>query len=145
MIKADGVAPSCIALAIGDIRQEGGNMVVSFSVLNISKHWVTIMPPQIELANPLLSKREVRKRGSFAQPIASTDYRLDSPKLSPGSRSDGSITFPKPDTKTSHESLLLHIAISSAIDTPVYYPLPFVAPSSEELTTQQEGPNARIN
>jgi len=145
MIKADGVAPSCIALAIGDIRQEGGNMVVSFSVLNISKHWVTIMPPQIELANPLLSKREVKKRGSFAQPIASTDYRLDSPKLSPGSRSDGSITFPKPATKTSHESLLLHIAISSAIDTPVYYPLPFVAPSSEELTTQQEGPNARIN
>jgi hypothetical protein len=145
LIKANAKAPNCIAIAIGDIRQEGDNMVVSFSILNISNHWVSIMPPQIELTNPLLSKKEAKKKGSFAQPIASTDYKLDNPKLSPGDRADGSITFPKPDSKISKESLLLHIATSASIDTPVYYPLPFVAPSSEEIIAQQGGTDARTH
>ena len=143
LIKANAKAQNCIAIAIGDIRQEGDNMVVSFSILNISHHWVSIMPPQIELTNPLLSKKEAKKNGSFAEPIASTDYKLDNPKLSPGDRADGSITFPRPDSKISKESLLLHIATSASIDTPVYYPLPFVAPSSEEIIAQQGGTDAR--
>jgi hypothetical protein len=143
LIKANALAPNNIAIAVGDIRQEGLSMTVSFSVLNISEHWIILMPPQIELTNPLISKKEAKKKGNFAQPIASSDYRLDSPKLSPGARSDGSITFPKPDSKLTRESLLLHIASSASIDTPVYYPLPFVAPSSEELIQQQEGDNAR--
>ena len=145
LIKANAKAPNCIAIAIGDIRQEGDNMVVSFSILNISHNWVSIMPPQIELTNPLLSKKEAKKKGSFAEPIASTDYKLDNPKLSPGDRADGSITFPKPDSKISKESLLLHIATSASIDTPVYYPLPFVAPSSEEIIAQQGGTDARTH
>jgi hypothetical protein len=145
LIKANALAPNCIAIAIGDIRQEGDDMVVSFSILNISHHWVSIMPPQIELTNPLLSKKEAKKNGSFAEPIASTDYKLDNPKLSPGDRADGSITFPKPDSKISKESLLLHIATSASIDTPVYYPLPFVAPSSEEIIAQQGGTDARTH
>jgi hypothetical protein len=120
-------------------------MVVSFSILNISNHWISIMPPQIELTNPLLSKKEAKKRGSFAQPIAATDYKLGNPKLSPGDRADGSITFPTPDSKISKESLLLHIATSASIDTPVYYPLPFVAPSSEEIIAQQGGTDARTH
>jgi hypothetical protein len=145
LIKANAKAPNCIAIAIGEIRQEGDNMVVSFSILNISHHWVSIMPPQIELTNPLLSKKEAKKKGSFAQPVTSTDYKLDNPKLSPGDRADGSITFPKPDSKISKESLLLHIATSASIDTPVYYPLPFVAPSSEEVIAQQGGTDARTH
>ena len=145
LIKANAKAPNCIAIAIGDIRQEEDNMVVSFSILNISNHWVSIMPPQIELTNPLLSKKDAKKKGSFAQPIASSDYKLDNPKLSPGDRADGSITFPKPDSKISKESLLLHIATSASIDTPVYYPLPFVAPTSEEIIAQQEGTDARTH
>jgi hypothetical protein len=142
LIKANALAPNNIAIAVGDIRQEGLSMTVSFSVLNISEHWITLMPPQIELTNPLISKKEAKKKGNFAQPVASSDYRLDSPKLSPGARSDGTITFPKPDSKLTRESLLLHIATSASIDTPVYYPLPFVAPSSAELIEQQEGDNA---
>lgn len=145
LIKANAKAPNCIAIAIGDIRQEGDNMVVSFSILNISNHWISIMPPQIELTNPLLSKKEAKKRGSFAQPIAATDYKLGNPKLSPGDRADGSITFPTPESKISKESLLLHIATSASIDTPVYYPLPFVAPSSEEIIAQQGGTDARTH
>ncbi|WP_130425484.1 hypothetical protein [Edaphobacter modestus] len=143
LIKANALAPNNIAIAVGDVRQEGETMTVSFSVLNISDHWITVMPPQIELTNPLISKKEAKKKGNFAQPIVSSDYRLDNPKLSPGARSDGSITFPKPDSKLTKESLLLHIATSASIDTPVYYPLPFVAPSSAELIEQKDNDNAR--
>jgi hypothetical protein len=145
LIKANAKAPNCIAIAIGEIRQEDDKMVVSFSILNISNHWVSIMPPQIELTNPLLSKKDAKKQGSFAQPVASTDYKLDNPKLKPMDRADGSITFPKPDSKISKESLLLHIATSASIDTPVYYPLPFVAPSSEENIALHGGTDAGTN
>lgn len=142
LIKANALAPNNIAIAVGDIRQEGESMTVSFSVLNISNHWVTIMPPQIELTDPLISKKEAKKKGNFAEPVLGSDYRLDNAKLSPGARADGSITFPKPDSKNAKESLLLHIATSGAIDTPVYYPLPFVAPSSTEMLSYKEGENA---
>jgi hypothetical protein len=143
LIKENAKAPNSIAIAIGEIRQEGDNMVVSFAVLNASQHWVEIMPPQIELTNPLLKKKDAKKQGSFAEPIPSAEYKMDNPKLSPGARVDGSITFTKPATKIARESLLLHIATSASIDTPVYYPLPFVAPSSEETLAQQGEANAR--
>lgn len=140
MIKANALAPNVFAIAVGDIRQEGGNMVVSFSVLNTSDHWIQMMPPQVELTNPLISKRQAKKKGKFAQPVISTDYKLAHPKLAPGERCDGSVTFPKPDSKVAKEALMLHLATSASIDTPMYYPLPFVAPSTAELI-ERENPN----
>jgi hypothetical protein len=142
LIKANALAPNSIAIAIGEIRQEQDSMVVSFSVLNVSPKWVTIMPPQIELTNPLQSKKDKKKNGTFAVPVAVSDYKLENPKLPPGARADGSVTFPKPDSKLAREGLLLHVAISGAIDTPIYYPLPFVAPSSAEAIAERERPNA---
>jgi len=142
LIKANALAPNSIAIAIGEIRQEEDSMVVSFSVLNVSPKWVTIMPPQIELTNPLQSKKDKKKNGTFAVPVAVSNYLLANPKLPPGARADGSVTFPKPESKLAREGLLLHIAISGAIDTPIYYPLPFVAPSTAEAIAEREIPNA---
>ncbi len=142
MIKADAKAPNTIAIAIGPVRQEGMSMTVSFSVLNVSDHWESIMPPQVEVTNPLQSKKDKKKNGTYAVPIAAQDYKLQNPKLAPGSRADGSITFPKPDSKLAREGLLLNIATSAAIDTPVYCPLPFVAPSESEVYAERNPPNA---
>jgi hypothetical protein len=130
MIRANALAPNNIAIAIGQIRQDGDEMTVSFSVLNVSDHWVLIMPPQVDLSNPLASKKDKKKNGTFAEPVRVTDYHLENPKLSPGARADGSVTIRKPESKLARESLLLHIATSASIDTPVYFPLPFVAPST---------------
>lgn len=132
MIKANALAPNNIAISVGEIRQQGDEMVISFSVLNISNHWIQVMPPQVELANPLASKKDKKKNGTFAEPVHVVDYHLENPKLSPGARADGSLTIDKPDSKLTRESLLLHIATSASIDTPVYYPLPFVAASETE-------------
>lgn len=132
MIKANALAPNNIAISVGEIRQDGDEMVVSFSVLNISDHWIQVMPPQVELANPLASKKDKKKNGTFAEPVHVVDYHLQNPKLPPGARADGSLTINKPDSKLTRESLLLHIATSASIDTPVYYPLPFVAASNAE-------------
>jgi hypothetical protein len=132
MIKANALAPNNIAISVGEIRQDGDEMVVSFSVLNISDHWIQVMPPQVELANPLASKKDKKKNGTFAEPVHVVDYHLENPKLPPGARADGSLTIDKPDSKLTRESLLLHIATSASIDTPVYCPLPFVAASVTE-------------
>ena len=129
MIRANALAPNIFAISVGSIHQDGENMTVSFSVLNTSNHWITMMPPQIELTNPLITKKEAKKKGKFAQPIISSDYKLEHPKLAPGERCDVSVTFPKPDSKVTKEQMMLHIATSASIDTPMYYPLPFVAPS----------------
>jgi hypothetical protein len=133
MIKANALAPNSIALAIGDIRQQGEDLIISFSVLNISDHWLQIMPPQVDLANPLASKKDKKKNGTFAEPVRVLDYHLENPKLPPGARADGSVTLEKPDSKLARESLLLHIATSASIDRPVYFPLPFVAASEAEI------------
>jgi len=132
MIKANALAPNNIAISVGEIRQDGDEMVVSFSVLNIGDHWIQVMPPQVELANPLASKNDKKKNGTLAEPVHVVDYHLENPKLPPGARADGSLTIDKPDSKLARESLLLHIATSASIDTPVYYPLPFVAASETE-------------
>jgi hypothetical protein len=116
--------------------------LIKANALAPNPKWVTIMPPQIELTNPLQSKKDKKKNGTFAVPVAVSDYKLENPKLPPGARADGSVTFPKPDSKLAREGLLLHVAISGAIDTPIYYPLPFVAPSSAEAIAERERPNA---
>lgn len=141
MVKADAKSPNNIAVAIGDIRQKGDSMTIAFSVMNISDHWITLMPPQVDLANPLASKRDKKKNGTFAEPVKVENYYLANPKLSPGSRADISVTIDKPESKYAKESLLLHIATSAAIDKPVYFPLPFVAPSSAEALSKEENAN----
>jgi hypothetical protein len=138
LIREDARAPNDIAIAIGTIRQEQDNMTVSFSVLNVSSKWVTIMPPQVEITNPLQSKKDKKKNGTFAVPVVVQEYRLQNPKLPPGARADGSVIFTKPESKLAKEGLLLHVATSAAIDTPVYYPLPFVAPSPAEVIAESE-------
>jgi hypothetical protein len=117
MIRANALAPNNIAIAIGEIRQDGNQMTISFSVLNVSDHWVLIMPPQVDLSNPLASKKDKKKNGTFAEPVLVTEYHLDNPKLSPRARADGSVTINKPESKMVRESLLLHIATSASIDT----------------------------
>jgi hypothetical protein len=142
MIRANALAPNIFAISVGTIRQDGESMTVSFSLLNTSNHWITMMPPQVELTDPLITKKVAKKKGKFAQPLLASDYKLENPKLAPGERCDASVTFPKPDSKVTKEQLMLHIATSASIDTPMYYPLPFVAPSNNDLLLRQGDPNA---
>jgi hypothetical protein len=124
--KANVTATRSIAASLGRAVQVGDTMMVSYSVLNVSRDWVQVLTPQIQLGNPVQKKPS--KKGILAEPVSIQDFRQDVVKLSPGERLDGVVQFSRPGFKQSRETLLLQLATADAVDHPVMIPLPFVAP-----------------
>ena len=124
--KANATATRSIAASLGRAVQVGDTMMVSYSVLNVSRDWVQVLTPQIQLGNPVQKKH--RKKGILAEPVSIQDFRQDVVKLAPGDRLDGVVQFSRPGFKQSRETLLLQLATADAVDHPVMIPLPFVAP-----------------
>ncbi len=124
--KANVTATRSIAASLGRAAQVGDTMMVSYSVLNVSRDWVQVLTPQIQLGNPVQKKPS--KKGILAEPVSIQDFRQDVVKLSPGDRLDGVVQFSRPGFKQSRETLLLQLATADAVDHPVMIPLPFVAP-----------------
>ena len=124
--KANVTATRSIAASLGRAVQVGDTMMVSYSVLNVSRDWVQVLTPQIELGNPVQKKPS--KKGILAEPVSIQDFRQDVVKLAPGDRLDGVVQFSRPGFKQSRETLLLQLATADAVDHPVMIPLPFVAP-----------------
>ena len=54
--KANATATKGIAASLGTIVQVGDTMMVSYSVLNVSREWVQVLTPQIQLGNPVQKK-----------------------------------------------------------------------------------------
>jgi hypothetical protein len=85
---------------------------VLFSVVNDSKQPIELLPPPVQLAG------DGRKgRGSVVQ-LPVEEYRLSRRRIGPHERADGVVQFEKLAFKQSHESYLLQIAESSAVDRP---------------------------
>ena len=124
--KANATATRSIAASLGRAVQVGDTMMVSYSVLNVSRDWVQVLAPQIQLGNPVQKKPS--KKGILAAPVSIQDFRQNVVKLAPGERSDGVVQFSRPGFKQSREKLLLQLATADAVDHPVMIPLPFVAP-----------------
>jgi hypothetical protein len=124
--KANATATRSIAASLGRAVQVGDTMMVSYSVLNVSRNWVQVLTPQIQLGNPVQKKPS--KKGILAEPVSIQDFRQDVVKLAPGDRLDGVVQFSRPGFKQSRETLLLQLATADAVDHPVMIPLPFVAP-----------------
>ena len=124
--KANATATRSIAASLGRAVQVGDTMMVSYSVLNVSRDWVQVLTPQIQLGNPVQKKPS--KKGILAAPVSIQDFRQNVVKLAPGERLDGVVQFSRPGFKQSRETLLLQLATADAVDHPVMIPLPFVAP-----------------
>jgi hypothetical protein len=124
--SANANATRSIAAALGRTVQVGDTMMVSYSVLNVSRYWVQVLTPQIQLGSPVQTKPG--KKGILAEAVSIQDFRQNVPKLAPGERLDGVVQFSRPGFKQSKEALLLQLATSNAVDHPVMIPLPFVAP-----------------
>ena len=123
--KANVNATRSIAASLGPAVQVGDTMMVSYSVLNVSRDWVQVLTPQIQLGNPVQKKPS--KKGILAAPVSIQDFRQNVAKLAPGERLDGVVQFSRPGFKQSRETLLLQLATADAVDHPVMIPLPFVA------------------
>jgi hypothetical protein len=119
-----------LVAALGAARQKGDQMLVAYSVMNTTDHWIEILPPQVELNSPNLDgdKKKKKKREILAEQVPITDYRLSVRRLAPGERADGAVQFARPGFKQSKDRLLLQLATASAVDTPFLMPVPFVAP-----------------
>jgi hypothetical protein len=117
-----------LAAALGDVREKGDEMLVAYSVMNTTDHWIEVLPPQVELNSPNLDSDKKKKREILAEQVPITDYRLNVRRLAPGERADGAVQFARPGFKQSKDRLLLQLATASAVDTPLLMPVPFVAP-----------------
>jgi hypothetical protein len=118
-----------LVAALGDVREKGDEMLVAYSVMNTTDHWIEVLPPQVELNSPNLGgDKKKKKREILAEQVPITDYRLNVRRLAPGDRADGAVQFARPGFKQSRDRLLLQLATASAVDTPLLMPVPFVAP-----------------
>jgi hypothetical protein len=117
-----------LVAALGDVREKGDEMLVAYSVMNTTDHWIEVLPPQIELNSPNLGSDKKKKREILAEQVPITDYRLNVRRPAPGERADGAVQFARPGFKQSKDRLLLQLATASAVNTPLLMPVPFVAP-----------------
>jgi hypothetical protein len=121
-----------IAASMGMVTGDGDDVLVAFSVLNNTSHWVEILPPQVELANPngKGSKNSKEKRNAkkvLADQVAVLEFRFTQQKLAPGARADGVVRFERPDFKQHQERLQLVLATADAVNRPLLLELPFTA------------------
>lgn len=117
--------------ALGEVRERGEQMLVAYSVMNTSDHWIEVLPPQIELNSPNMEsdkKKDKRKQQILAEQVPIMEYRLNGRRLAPGERADGAVEFSRPGFKQSKDRLLLELATASEVDDPLLVQVPFVAP-----------------
>ena len=121
-----------IAASMGIVTGDGDDVLVAFSVLNNTSHWVELLPPQVELANPngKGSKNNTEDRNTkkvLADQVAVREFRFTEQKLAPGARADGVVRFERPDFKQHQEHLQLVLATADAVNRPLLLELPFTA------------------
>jgi len=123
--------------ALGDVRSQGDEMWVAYSVLNTTNHWIEVLPPQVEINSPnqgttgkKANKDKRNGRQILAEEVAVTDYRLNAIRLAPGERADGAVQFSRPGFKQSKDRLMLELATASEVDNALLLPIPFVAPAN---------------
>jgi hypothetical protein len=113
-------------VALGDSLEMNHQTMLSFSVLNLSKRVIELLPPQLELTGTAHGNGGKRIKGD---PIAIADYRMTTRRLQPGQRADGVIVFERPSFKESAEKLQLQLAEAEQVDRPILLPVPFTASS----------------
>ena len=118
-----------ILVALGTVQDRGERMLVGYSVVNTSGHWIEVLPPQVELRSPDHDAGKKKKqKQTLADQVPVAEFRLSARRLAPGQRADGAVEFSRPGFKQSADRLVLEIATASAVDHPLLLQLPFVAP-----------------
>src|ERR1035437_8073329 len=133
-----GISPpgkELVKTGVSEVIDQGSEVVVLFSAMNVQDHAVELMPPQIQLGGMKKSGKFVRKsRWSTAEQLPVTDFRISRRRLGPGERADGVVVFKRPSFKQSTETLFLQIAESGAVDRPALAPIGFGISSFREVT-----------
>src|SRR5713101_2551358 len=133
-----GISPpgkELVKTGVSEVIDQGSEVVVLFSAMNVQDHAVELMPPQIQLGGMKKSGKIVRKsRWSTVEQLPVTDFRMSRRRLRPGERGDGVVVFKRPSFKQSTETLFLQMAESGAVDRPALAPIGFGIGSFREVT-----------
>jgi hypothetical protein len=114
-----------IRVAIGEVKEQGSRLIVSFSVVNSKPVALELVPPQVQLAGQTTGGILKRTRWTTAQQLPVQAYQWSQRKLNSGVRADGVVVFERPSIKQSTEGLFLQVADSAAIDQPTLAPITF--------------------
>ena len=124
-----GIAPpgkELLKTGVSEVLDQGREVVVLFSVLNVQDHAVELMPPQIQLAGKIKKGAIVKhKVWSNSEQLPVEEFRMSRRRLGPGERADGVVVFERPSFKQSNETVLLQMADSGAVDRPALAPIGF--------------------
>ena len=133
-----GISPpgkELVKTGVSEVIDQGSEVVVLFSAVNVQDHAVELMPPQIQLGGMKKSGMIIRKsRWSTSEQLPVTDFRMSRRRLGPGERADGVVVFQRPSFKQSTETLFLQMAESGAVDRPALAPIGFGISSFREVT-----------
>jgi hypothetical protein len=124
-----GTAPpgkQMLKAGVSEVIDQGKEVVVLFSVVNLQNHAVELMPPQVQLGGKV-------KKGTIghhyvwsnSEQLPVEDFRMSQRRIGPGERADGVLIFQRPSFKQSNETLLLQMADSGAVDRPALAPIGF--------------------
>jgi hypothetical protein len=124
-----GVAPPgklILKAGVSEVIDQGKEVVVLFSVVNVQDHAVELMPPQVQLGGKVKKGAIVRHWvWSNSEQLPVEDFRMSRRRIGPGERADGVLIFQRPSFKQSNETLLLQMAESGAVDQPALAPIGF--------------------
>jgi hypothetical protein len=124
-----GTAPpgkQILKAGVSEVIDQGKEVVVLFSVVNVQEHAVELMPPQVQLGGKVKKGVIVRHSvWSNSEQLPVEDFRMSQRRIGPGERADGVLVFQRPSFKQSNETLLLQMADSGAVDRPALAPIGF--------------------
>ena len=131
-----GTAPpgkQMLKAGVSEVIDQGKEVVVLFSVVNVQNHAVEVMPPQVQLGGKV-KKGTIRHHyvWSNSEQLPVEDFRMSQRRIGPGERADGVLVFQRPSFKQSNETLLLQMADSGAVDRPALAPIGFGVSSLRE-------------
>jgi hypothetical protein len=131
-----GTAPpgkQILKAGVSEVIDQGKEVVVLFSVVNVQNHAVELMPPQVQLGGKVKKGTIVRHSvWSNSEQLPVEDFRMSQRRIGPGERADGVLIFQRPSFKQSNETLLLQVADSGAVDRPALAPIGFGISSLRE-------------
>ena len=118
---------------VSEVIDQGKEVIVLFSVLNVQSHAVELMPPQVQLGGKVKKGAIVHHLvWSNSEQLPVEDFRMSQRRIGPGERADGVLIFQRPNFKQSNETLLLQMADSGAVDRPALAPIGFGISSIRE-------------
>ena len=131
-----GIAPpgkQLLKAGVSEVIDQGKEVVVLFSVVNVQSHAVELMPPQVQLGGKVKKGTIVHHSvWSNSEQLPVEDFRMSQRRIGPGERADGVLIFQRPSFKQSNETLLLQMADSGAVDRPALAPIGFGISSLRE-------------